>query len=149
MESTNQEPEDQSTIFTEQELKPIEYFKSIKHARNAMYVLCASFIFMGVVFFFQSTDIYESVGGAGVALLVAIAFFSLARYSFKRPHISVVTSIVLYIALVLLDLFDDPATAIKGLLFKGIVLFYLFKAINDAKEHEAAIKSYEAGGLKF
>ncbi len=142
MEQNSQQPTtpEQETIFTEAEFTPGQYDKSIRQARNALFIVAAVQMIMAIYLAIVTADGVESTMEFVILAGVSVVFFLLALYSKKKPYTAIVAGLVLYGSLLLLDLIMEPASIFKGIIMKGLIIYYLARSVNDAKEAQEGMK---------
>ncbi len=121
--------------------------RSVKKARNALYVV-AVLVFLGeMIAMFRSEEGFNSLTLI-IAILEAGIFVALALWTKRKPHTAIVTGITAYIGLILLAVayngYVEGAGAaitagVSGIIVKIAILVTLFKALSDAK----AIQNYK------
>lgn len=72
----------------------------------------------------------------GLSAFIALIFAALGFWCKKKPFAAIITALVIYGSLLLLDAFLDPTTIIKGIIVKAIIIIYLIKGITAAREAE-------------
>lgn len=137
------EPDNSSSIFTENEFSVEGYDKHIRQARNAIFWVAGLLTFNVAVLFIGADDIYEYMW---VDLLVyglfIAGFIFLGFFTKKKPYTAIIIAIILYTLFILLNAVIEPMTIFKGILFKIITYVFLIKGINDAKEAQEMQKTF-------
>ncbi|MEO7311252.1 MAG: hypothetical protein ABIX01_12695 [Chitinophagaceae bacterium] len=135
-------PNVQETIFEGQEFSLEGYDKSIKNARIALFVVGGVQLIAGIVVgSIQGGDIamYSII----VAVVVAAIFIGLGFWTKSKPYTAILIGLILYVALVLLDVVIDPSSIGKGIILKVLVIVYLAKSLGDAKEAQEMKKNFD------
>jgi hypothetical protein len=142
MEHNSQQPAtpEQETIFTEAEFTPGQYDKTIRQARTALFVVAAIQMIMAIYQAIVTEERMESTISFVITAGVSIVFFLLGMYSKKKPYTAIVSGLVLYGSLLLLDIIMEPASIFKGIIMKGLIIYYLARSVNDAKEAQEGMK---------
>jgi len=114
----------------------------VKKARNAIYAVAAltiigSLIMMGVGDTFTPE-------GLIIVLVIAGIFFGLGLFTKKQPLTSIIIALVLYVGLWIFDIVALGAEMIyKGIIVKGIILYFLITGIKHAREAERIRKELQ------
>jgi hypothetical protein len=74
---------------------------------------------------------------AGVDWFIALCFLLLAVWSRKKPATAFLTSLIFYGCIIVALALLDPASILKGIIFKILIIIALYKAYTMAKEYEA------------
>lgn len=135
---------EQETIFSKEEFSMEGYDKNIRNARTALFVVSAIQLIAAII--------TGSTQGGDVGLFsfifmaaVAVVFFLLALWSKKKPYTAILVALILYVGLLVVDAMFDPETIFKGLVMKVIIIVYLARSINDAREAQNAMKHFGGG----
>lgn len=130
----NSSPEKNASIFTGEEFMTPREYTSIRHARNVMFFAAGTLVLNIIIMALQSGDAeYLWIDLTVWAVFVA-GFTALGFYTKKKPYTAIILAIIVYAVFVLLNAALDITTLYKGLIAKIIIIFYLIKGINDAKE---------------
>ena len=122
------------TIFSDQEFSMEGYDKHIRQARNAIFVAAGVLVF-NLVVLAATTAYYEylwldyTIWGAFIAGFVLLGFWTK-----KKPYTAIICALVLYVLFVALNAFIDITTIYKGIILKIVIISFLVKGLNDAKE---------------
>jgi len=113
--------------------------KSINRGRYALFVIAGLYAIVGIFegFIMAGSDIVFGI----IDWIVAGIFVGLGIWSYKKGSLAMIIGLTLYILILLLIAVADPSTLIKGILWKGLIIFYLINSIKTAKEEESKIKS--------
>ncbi len=104
----------------------------ISSSSTTLFVLAAIFALSGLVYFaFHSHD------GNPVALLIvngilALIFLALGMWCKKQPVASLISGLVFYAIIQVMNFIESPASIFSGILFKVIIIAYLVKGLNSA-----------------
>jgi peptidoglycan/LPS O-acetylase OafA/YrhL len=138
MENNHKEKADSSeiaSIFSEEEFSSPCENKQIRHARNAMY-FAAGALLLNLILQIAVTDVLDEfiwidyfIWGAFIA-----GFVTLAIWTNKKPYTAIILAIILFVLFIVLNAILDIQTIFRGIIMKVIVIIYLTKAVNDAKE---------------
>lgn len=129
----NEQPEE--SIFTADEFSMQGYDKHIRQARNAIFGVAILLVVNLLVLAGTVPEEYEYlwldliIWGVFIAAFVVLGF-----WANKKPYYAIVTALVLYLIFIGLNAALDISTLFKGIIFKIIIIVFLVKGINDAKE---------------
>lgn len=139
MENNDQAKQDvennTDTIFNAEEFSYQGYDKHIRQARNAMFFAAGLLLINVILLVASSTFSYDylwldmAIWGTFIASFVLLGFWTK-----KKPYTAIVCALILYVAFIVLNACIDISTIIQGWLFKIIIIVFLVKGINDAKE---------------
>ena len=108
---------------------------NLKKARNAIFAI-AALILIGNLILMAASDTFTTVGLV-IALLAAGVFVGLAFMTKKQPLGSVITALILFVGLWVLDIVMlGPEFIYKGIIVKAIIIYFLVTGIKYAKETE-------------
>ena len=134
-DSTNPQPlvePQEESIFQESDYSMEGYDKHIRQARNALFVV-AAIQFIGVFFVKSENELARNIS-MGILGFIALIFVGLAFWTKKRPYTALMTALIIYGALVLLDAIVDPSTIIKGIVLKIGIIIALISGLRNARE---------------
>jgi hypothetical protein len=72
-----------------------------------------------------------------------VIYLILAAWSNKNPFGAILTAFIIYITLIVINAFFDPATIIQGIIIKIFFIGALIKGTRSAKEAEGFKKELE------
>ena len=108
---------------------------NLKKARNAIFAI-AALILIGNLILMAASDTFTTIGLV-IALLAAGVFVGLAFMTKKQPLGSVITALILFVGLWVLDIVMlGPEFIYKGIIVKAIIIYFLVTGIKYAKETE-------------
>jgi len=134
MENLQEEiTEQQKSIFDDELIDTREYDKKIKSAQTSIFVVAGVQMLFGIFYAFTNNgpEMYFTLG---IVMFVSLLFLGLGFWCKKKPLAAIVTALILYVSLLLLDAVFDPATLVKGIIMKVLIIIYLVKGIGAAKE---------------
>ena len=128
-------PNENQSIFSEEDFVNQGYDKHIKQARNAIFAVAVLIVVsvLFLVFSGSEADEYLWVDILIYGIFVA-GFISLGLWTKKKPYYAIVGALVLYSGFIALNAVLDITTLYKGILIKIVIIVLLVKGINDAKE---------------
>ena len=133
------EPQEES-IFQESDYSMEGYDKHIRNARNMLFIVAG----VECIGFFSVGDQPEPARSItiGILLFVVLVFVGLAFWTKKKPFAALLTALILYGSLLLLDAVFDPSTIYKGLLLKIAIIVSLVTGLRNAKEAQDLKKAF-------
>ncbi len=126
--------ERETSIFSGEEFSAPHNYQSIKHARNAMFFAAGALLLNMIIMYFTNQDTEMIWVDLLVWSLFVTAFILLGVWTNKKPYTAIVLAMILYAGFIILNAALDLSTIYKGIIMKIIVIVYLVKGINDAKE---------------
>lgn len=128
------EPAQQESIFSEEDLlNNHEYDKHVRQARNAIWVIAAiQFIAAFITAFAGPEDIFWY--NLGIMGVIALIFLALGVWAQRKPYPAILSTLVLYGLLVVVDFIADHASIARAFFLKIVIVTYLFKGLRDARE---------------
>jgi hypothetical protein len=136
------EPDKQDTIFNEEEFLNTGYDKPVRQARNALFFIAGVQFIFGLVSMYLMEDVILKWTNFGIMIFISALFIVLALWTKKKPYTAIMTGLVIYCLLLLIDVFYQPSSIIKGVIMKVIVIIYLVKGLNNAKETQQIQKAF-------
>lgn len=133
-QSTTTQANSDSTIFNDL-ITTDEHEKKFKTARIWLYVLAGFQFVIGIVEYVREEGMVAWFA-AGVDWFIALCFFLLAIWSKKKPATAFLTSLIFYCCIIAALAVLDPASILKGIIFKILIIIALYKAYTMAKEYE-------------
>lgn len=104
--------------------------EKIKTCKTIIYILAGILFITGLVVGFVQDDYASMI----VNLCISLLYLILAAWSEKNPFGAILTAFIIYITLILINFFVDPATIFSGLLFKILFIGAFVKGVRSAKE---------------
>jgi peptidoglycan/LPS O-acetylase OafA/YrhL len=123
------------TIFDEREFSLEGYDKHIKQARIAIFAAAGILLLNLIILYSSYGGEYEYfwidalLWGAFIAGFIFLGFWTK-----KKPYTAIIAALVLYGVFILLNAIIEPATIVKGIIFKIFIIVALVKGLGDAKE---------------
>lgn len=133
MEQSNPAKDSQETIFDESELLSHGYDKHVRRARTTIFVVAGIQFVFGFVLGFSGPEDSKWIT-IGIVSIFAAIFAALGFWANSKPYHAILTALILFVSLILLDVVFDPASAFRGIIFKVFIVFYLIKGLNNARE---------------
>lgn len=140
---------------TEEEKKQINLQKiqinaaipDLKVGRTTFYAM-AGLVVLGVILGFAMNPYDASAMEILIegVFLIGI-YFGCGYFLPLYPKPLIITGISVYIIMILLGAMIDPSTLAKGILIKGLILYYLFKALGAVFSYQNAFNKLKSLGL--
>lgn len=105
--------------------------KRIKSGRNVLFVLSAMIFLIGIF------AAYMANGDLSIFVentILALIYLGLGIWSSKKPFISLLLALLLFLTTTLINAIIDPSTLVRGIIFKIIIIAFLGKALYAAFE---------------
>ena len=144
----NSYPERDVTIFSGEEFNAPLNYRSIRNARNAMFFAAGAIVLNMIIIYSGNSDTELIWFDLLVWGLFVASFILLGIWTKSKPYTALVIAITLYGLFILLNAALDVSTIFKGIIMKVIIIVYLIKAINDAKEVQEYDKLFNENLLK-
>ena len=114
------------------------YQKGLKNARIWLYVVSGFHLVFAIINYFTLKDQDEQMAlmASGIYVAIAAIFFALALWSYKKPTVSFLVALILYIAFIIGFALLDPANLVRGVIIRILVIVALFKGYTNAKQVE-------------
>jgi hypothetical protein len=123
----------QETIFDETELLDSGYDKHVRRARIIIFVLAGITLLLGLVLAFTNPTAEDWITVA-IATVLTGTYTALGFWSNNRPFQAIAIALILFVSLVLLSFILNPAGIFSGIILKILVVVYLVKGTNSARE---------------
>lgn len=107
--------------------------KKVKSARNTLYILAAATF---VLNFIQTTFQHEELSIFVVNLILSVSFLVLGVWSKKKPLAALLSALLLYITIVIINGIFEPETLYQGILWKVLIISYLGKGVYSANAYQ-------------
>jgi hypothetical protein len=108
----------------------------IRSARNCLFVLAALFTVSGFIYYLINTGAPLASALLLTNLILAAIFLALGFWAPKRPVAAIISGLVLYVLVILINAIDNPLSIFSGVIVKVFVIIYLIKGMNSAFEAE-------------
>jgi hypothetical protein len=123
----------QETIFDESELLGEGYNKHVRRARNTIFVVAAVQLLFGLIMGFSGPADSKWIT-IGIMVIISGIFAALGFWANKKPYNAILIALILFCGLIILDVVFDPASIIRGIIFKIFIIVYLIAGLNNARE---------------
>ena len=120
-----------------------ELDRKIRNAKTTLYVIAGFMFVVGLIIYLTSRDNDLALAIFLSNVIVAVIFVLLAELSKQRPFIALLSGLLLYITLNLYMIVIEGASPFSGIIIKGIIIVYLVKGINSAREAEQIKKEID------
>jgi cytochrome bd-type quinol oxidase subunit 2 len=135
------ETDTQSTIFDESEFLNRGYDKQIRQARNTIFVVAAIQFVVALVSMYMMEEIADKWLNFGLSAFIAAIFVALALWTKKKPYTAILLALIIYCLLILIYAISEPSSIAKGIILKVIIIVYLGRGLNNAKEAQQMQKA--------
>jgi len=129
-ETSNQ----QATIFNNL-IDTDEYEKKFKSARTWIYVIAGFQFAMGIFEFMKEEETLAWIA-LGIDWTIALIFLFFGLWSRKKPAAAFLSALIFYLVIITAFAAIDISSALKGIIFKILIVIALVKAYNNAREYE-------------
>ena len=133
LEKTNINPDE--TIFSAEEFSMKGYDKHIRQARNVIFV-AAGILVLNLIILIATAPVFYDYLWIDILIwgLFIAGFVALGIWTKKKPYSAIIGALILYGVFVILNAVIDVTTLYKGIYIKVIIIVFLFKGLNDARE---------------
>lgn len=100
----------------------------IRQARTILFVI-AGITFVYGIFLFYSLD---DIGTLIAAAVMASVYVILGYWSQQKPLVALVLALLVYSTNMVINAIAEPDSLFRGLILKGIIIYFLAKGINSA-----------------
>lgn len=104
--------------------------KKISSARNTLYWMAGIFFISGLVLYTNLDDIIVLIAG----VILAVIYLVLAYWSQKKPFPAILSGLLLYLMVIVVNSIDEPSRIFEGILLKIIILSFLIKGMYSASQ---------------
>jgi uncharacterized membrane protein len=104
--------------------------KETKTARTIIFVFAAIYFGLGLFHGFVADEFPVMIA----ELFVCLLFLILGAWSNKNPFGAILTAFMVYLTFQFVDVFFDPTTLFKGIIFKVFIIAAFIKGIRSATE---------------
>jgi hypothetical protein len=122
--------------------KQSEKTKTINKARIALFLIGGLYVIVGFLEAYVLPG-HELLYGI-IDWVVAGIFIGLGVWSYKAPVPSLITGLVVYVAIMLLLASIDSSTLFRGVIWKIAIIYYLIHGIKTAREEAKLVKKSNA-----
>lgn len=112
--------------------------KSNNKGRYALFIIGGLYVIVGFVESYIING-HQLLFGI-IDWIVAAVFIGLGVWSYTKASLAMIIGLSFYIGIMLLLFALEPSTLLKGVIWKGLVIYYLIYAIKTAREEEAKQK---------
>jgi hypothetical protein len=138
MEQNPQQPTEES-IFQEEEFSMEGYDKHIRNARIMLFIVAA--LTLVNLFTLVPFDDPARIIGAVIVVVFAGVFITLAFWTRRKPYTAILTALIVFCALQLLNFLASPGSLFQGWLLKLAVILLLVLGLGNARESQRMMKA--------
>jgi len=133
---TSEEKEKFRTAHLKSIFKGRDYEKRIKQATNTLYWLTGAIVLEDAILFFDIKDEPDVLNYVLPDIILAMVFLALGGYANKKPLACIISGLVLYIIIQLLNVITDPASFVSpiALVIKVAIIAFLINGVKSALE---------------
>ena len=102
----------------------------MKSARTMIYVAAGLFLVSGLIAFFTSDDYATLL----VSLIICVVYLILAVWSSKNSFAAILTAMIIYLTIQLINVIAAPESLFSGIILKIIIIVAFAKGIKAALE---------------
>jgi hypothetical protein len=102
--------------------------KVIRQARNILFFIAGITFLYGIFLFYSLDDMAALIAAAVMSSVYVI----LGYWSQKKPLIALVLAVLVYATNMVINAIAEPDTLFKGIILKGIIIYFLARGINSA-----------------
>ncbi len=134
--------EKKSTLDIALEMEAADNKKLLNKGRYSLIFIGGLYILVGIyeAFFMSGHQLLFGIIDWGIALI----FIGIGIWSFYKSFVALVTGLAVYILLILLFALVDPTTIFKGIIWKAMIISFLFYAIKTARDEKTLNKASKA-----
>ena len=114
----------------------IEKKDFIKSGRNTLLIVGGLNIIPLFIYLSQGDDLSAIIQGT-----IAGIFLGLGLLATKAPYAALLSGVIVYLLVIALSALADPESIVKGIFFKIIVIYYLFKGMLAANKFKKKYKN--------
>lgn len=111
----------------------------IKSARYTIYILAGIFFLVGGIAGLANDDIPTLI----VNFCLCVLYLIFAAWCTKNPFGAILTAFIVYVTILVVNFFVDPATIFGGIIIKIFVIAAFIKGIRSAQEGQGYLKELE------
>ena len=111
----------------------------IKSAKYTIYILAGIFFVVAGLAGLANDDIPTLV----VNLCLCLLYLIFAAWCTKNPFGAILTAFIVYITILVVNFFVDPATIVSGIIIKIFVIAAFIKGIRSAQEGQGYLRELE------
>jgi len=139
-------PDEQQQFLNEREIALIDFDaheKQISQAGKTLYWI-AGLNLVSVLMLLGVVNHYNNKLGLllGFEVAMSVVFVGLGYWSRSKPTTALITGLCLYSLIQLLAAIGDPASLVKGIIFKIFIIIYLIRGIKSSIEADKMIKEH-------
>jgi hypothetical protein len=105
--------------------------KQTRTSKIIIYILAGLFLLFGLIQGFGASEDFPLMI---VNLIMCVAYLVLAAWADKNPFGAILTALIIYVTIQVLNMFIEPISIVKGIIMKIIIISALVKGVRSAKE---------------
>jgi hypothetical protein len=111
-----------------------EVNKKIEKATNSLYALAAFSVISGILFYAATPEENNPLPVLIANMVLSAIYLTLALFSKKQAVAAIVSGLSLFVVVQLLNMILEPASIVRGIIFKIAIFIYLIKGVQSAFE---------------
>jgi hypothetical protein len=96
---------------------------------------------VALVSMYMMEEIADKWLNFGLSAFIAAIFVALALWTKKKPYTAILLALIIYCLLILIYAISEPSSIAKGIILKVIIIVYLGRGLNNAKEAQQMQKA--------
>lgn len=135
----NATPEEEDQFYYRQGAKQLELSsldKTISNAKNALWIIAGIMAVFALGIYFVNQEAPAASAVLITNLIVAAIFVALGFWANEKPFTALLSALILYITLYLYGVIVEGMNPLSGIIIRVIIIVYLVKGINSAREAE-------------
>ena len=113
-------------------LELAEIDTKVRKATNSLYVLAAFTVVMGIIYYAATAEYANPLSVLTTNLVLAAIYLGLALWSKKQAVAAILSGLILFSVIQVVNMIVDPSTIVKGIIVKVAVIIYLIKGVQSA-----------------
>jgi hypothetical protein len=114
--------------------------QKINQARNIIFIAAGLTLVIGLIAGFGTDEGFEVMI---VSIVLCLIYLILAAWCNSNPFGAILTALILYVTIQLINAFFDPTTLFQGIILKIIFIAGFVKGIRSAQEAQRSISELE------
>ncbi len=108
------------------------YDKPVRKARNVLFVVAG--VQLISLFLLPDMEPDAKVVTIGIVVFVAAIFVALGFWTKRKPYTAIITALIVYTSLIIIDAIAEPASIFQGFILKIAVYSLLIASLGNSRE---------------
>jgi len=133
----NEQEKDHFT--SEREVKQIELSElsdKVNSARKSLFIIAGLDAIFAIIMYLSSKNEAEKLTNLISEAVIVTIFFVLGIWAKKKTKTALITGLIIFVTLHLLNALFDPMSLLSGIIFKIIIIAYLIKGIKATSQSD-------------